>query len=369
MYFSRFMPTTDLGGGSRRLMQMLEIFRDLRCELVSAPRGDRISTALRSKIRGKSVSGFLPGYTMRGMNMHRWHPVFRQNVYRLGALSQAWSRSIPEIAALDMVFMDDPVYFRPLLKILYRKAIPVAAISHNVESLVCQQTGTSPAFKLLEREIKILLCCRLVVTISREEDILLKNLGVSSLFLPYYPAEPILTRLEAVREARRHSAKEGVLLIGTALNTPTREGMIQAARYWQEHRLDRYAGKLLIAGFSSEKYFTPDQFGGGVEFVERLTNDELDCILSRVKAGLCYQSRGAGALTRICEMLIAGVPVLANSHAARSYYNRTGVIEFRALCELDEAIQQIDALEGRIALPPAPDMSYLFAELKKIVTG
>jgi len=35
-------------------------------------------------------------------------------------------------------------------------------------------------------------------------------------------------------------------------------------------------------------------------------------------------ANGSGALTRICEMLCAGVPVLANTYTALSYYNMKG---------------------------------------------
>jgi len=60
--------------------------------------------------------------------------------------------------------------------------------------------------------------------------------------------------------------------------------------------------------------------------------------MSSVKALLCYQNSGSGALTRICEMLIAGVPVIANSHAARSFYNKKGLIEFSVLEDIDSVL-------------------------------
>jgi hypothetical protein len=215
-------------------------------------------------------------------------------------------------------------------------------------------------------ELQLLARCRLVITVSREEDVLLNNLGIPSLFIPYFPGEPILQRLRAVRAARGNKAKHGFLAIGNAKNLQTRAGLADLGRFWQENRLDAAAGKLLLGGFKSAEFFSPGQFGPGVELLGTLENDRLAQILSRIKACICYQESGSGALTRICEMLVAGVPVLANTHAARSYYNMNGVIEFGELAELAEAVKGIDFLEGTIPMPQAPDAAILARELQKV---
>jgi len=58
---------------------------------------------------------------------------------------------------------------------------------------------------------------------------------------------------------------------------------------------------------------------------------------------ICYQESGAGALTKIREMLLAGVPVLANAHACRSYdeYRGAGLVEFADLGDLDRATADV----------------------------
>jgi hypothetical protein len=66
-------------------------------------------------------------------------------------------------------------------------------------------------------------------------------------------------------------------------------------------------------------------------------------------------------------MLIAGVPVLANTHAARSYYNMKGVLEFRELDELSEALKQADQFDGDISLPQAPDCAALSLAIQRIL--
>ena len=369
IYFSRFLPTPELGGGSRRMMQIQEMLRahELGFQLVCNSRGDRIPEKIRKKIKKTSHRKDLFSPLRLSLSLRKWSADHRDMVYRLRKFSEIWVRSIKELPELDMAILDDPIYFLPLLKKLRRLHIPVIAVSHNLETLASNQVKKKWAMDLFKKELEILSRCRLVITLSREEAVLLRNLAIRSLYLPYYPVEPILGRLLAVREIRKHNSKEGILMVGTVKNLQTREGVVRAASYWHQNRLDRTAGKLIIGGYKSETFFDPRPFGDSVDFRGTLANEEMDHLLSRVKAFLCYQESGAGALTRICEMLIAGVPVLANPHAARSYYHRKGVIEFRELDELGEALKQTDVFDGEIPLPQAPRISPLSLEIQRIL--
>jgi hypothetical protein len=86
-----------------------------------------------------------------------------------------------------------------------------------------------------------------------------------------------------------------------------------------------------------------------------------------VKAAIVYQECGSGALTKICEFLLAGVPVLANQHAARSYYNCSGVIEFASVAELPLLIKHISGPELKIAEPAKPDYSELILQVTALL--
>ena len=370
IYFSRFMPTPDLGGGSRRMVQIHEMLKTINPELqlISHLRGDRIpeKTKIEIEIRSRRKDIFAP--PRLSWSLRKWNEDHRGMVYRLRKFSSIWAKTVKELPQLDAAIMDDPVYFLPLFKKLRQLHIPVIAVCHNLETLAANQVENKWAMDLFQEELEILSKCRLVITISREEDVLLNNLGIRTLYIPYYPVEPILGRLLVVRESRRGVAKNGTLMVGTMINLPTREGMERAAAWWQQNRLDREAGKLIIGGFQSEMYFDPRPFGDCVDFRGTMTNEEIDSLLCRVKAILCYQETGAGALTRIGEMLIAGVPVLANTHAARSYYNMKGVIEFRELEGLGEALKKIGKLTDEIPVPQVPDSSALSREISRILT-
>jgi hypothetical protein len=370
IYFSRFKPTYERGGGSRRMMQIYELLAKIipALQLVTPSGGTPGEKKLKKKIRKESSrrDSFAP--PRRAISLRKWHESHLTMAYRLREFSKIWARSITGLKELDMAIMEDPIYLMPLFKKLLRQRIPVIASSQNLETLAPNQVKRKWALDFFKEELEVLSRCRLVITVSREEDVLLNNLGIPSLFIPYYPGEPILQRLLAVRHNREKTVKDGFLAIGNAKNLQTREGMKNLGRYWQENHLEAAAGKLLLGGLNSDEFLTPDQFGDSVEFLGALPHDRLDHILTRVKAFICYQESGSGSLTRICDMLCAGVPVLANTYAARSYYNMKGVIEFSGLDRLGKVLQQLDSFAGDIPLPPEPDIAFLETEIVKIMS-
>jgi hypothetical protein len=362
IYFSRFLPSIERGGGSRRLLQVCQVLKGMNAdwELVSTQRQDRLSEEAIRRIE-KS----LPGQCRKTCRC--WSEKRRTAACRLGEISREWSRQAgKENSRLKMAIMDDPIYFIPLFEKLKRLAIPLIGICHNLESLAPEQVASDPRRLLFQREIALLAQCRLVITISREETFLLHNLGIPALFFPYHPVESILNRLLRVREQRKRTDKEGILLLGNVLNLQTRQGMEKMIDFWEASELFREHGKLLVAGYGTENHLR-NSGSRAIEFLGALADVELDSRLTRIKACLCFQEKGAGALTRIGEMLIANVPVLANSHAARSYCNRKGVIGFHDVKDLAGALHQAEKWNEEIPLPLAPETSGLMAKMKKII--
>ncbi len=345
-------------------MQMLELLEAFNCEVVSSARADRIEKKVLARIQAGQGESLLARSALFRSPLNLWDESRREAACRFYAFSRQWARHLERSVTPDLVFVDDPVYFQPLIKTANRLRIPVIAVCHNLESLVYNQASQRRVLDLFKEEIAVLSRCRMTITISREETLLLNNLGASALYFPYYPARPILDRLLAVRKQRAAGRKDGVILIGNVKNPPTREGMLQAVAYWQEHDLERIAGPIMVGGFDTERIATELADSRGVAFLGSLSNEQLDSILCRVKACLCYQERGAGALTKICEMLVAGVPVAANTVAARSYHGMAGVFEFNCLDALRSALEQLDAAPGEIPAPEQPDSTRLLNAIK-----
>ena len=399
IHFSRFVPVTGSGGGARRTRQMLQVLESFQPQMISAGRRTRIpdlspgdlgfpdTTVLHyysgrdGKLKywstfdlktigaaeAKRPFAFdrITGIFKTGKGAKHWSREHKQKVNRLCALSAEWARQL-DLSVLDLAFVDDPVYFFPLTERLKKIGVPVVAVSHNIESLASHQVNRRYRQHLFNREVEILAACDLVVTISREEAWLLKNLDINALFFPYYPVEEILNRLLAIRKNRKKTKKRDFLLMGTTINEATRQGMFSVIDHWKRQELFREGDRLLVAGFMSDIFLKEIKSEKNIEVLGPLPDEELDRIFGSVRANIVYQDWGSGALTRIMETLAAGVPLLINSHAARSYHNMTGVIEFNALHELGDLFREIEKVEMRFPVPPRPDAAFLTTEIERI---
>ena len=421
IHFSRFVPVTRLGGGARRTRQIVELLESFHPGMVSAGRtaglqdytpadlgfGKGTSLHYYSGKDGKlnywstfdlesacaegngnsfpnrsdeNVRVFSSGFqgVRKKKNIDRlWSPDHREKVKRFRTISAEWAHRI-DLSQLSLALVDDPVYFLPLTGQLKEKGVPVAAVSHNIESLASHQVKRRCQRDLFNREIDALKKCDLVITISREEAWLLENLDINAFFLPYYPVEEILQRLLTIRENRQKTEKKDFLLIGSTVNDATRQGMSAVIDKWRANEWGGEGDRLLVAGYKSDVFLKDIKRAGArgrgglsqqdsIEVLGPLSDEELDKVMSRVRAAIVYQEFGSGALTRIMETLAAGVPVPVNTHAARSYHNLAGVFEFHDLDELGTVFERIKKAAGQVPLPSAPDPEPVIDAMKKIM--
>ncbi|MFA5114068.1 MAG: hypothetical protein WC529_07235 [Candidatus Margulisiibacteriota bacterium] len=360
IYFSRFLPTIDRGGGCHRMMQMLTALSGFEVELVSAPRGDWLpENKLRHNAREVAVN--VQSALARLSPAVDWGPDLNKMAIRFRSIAGQWADKLTAAKAPALVIIDDPIYFLPLYDRVKKLGLPVIAFCQNIESLSFVHPNVKSARALLQQELETLAGCDEVVLLAQEEDWLLRNLGQKPILFPYYPVQPLVDRLMAVRQARSGGAKNDVLLMGTANNLPTRLGISEALAFWGGACRER----LLVAGYNTGRYFENKTFPDNVRLLGELTNQQHDELLARVKAVLCYQLSGSGALTRICEMLIAGVPVVANRHAARSYHRLDGVHEFDTLADLPKLLAGLPEQGEESAPPQPPDPGPLRAAIAK----
>jgi len=217
----------------------------------------------------------------------------------------------------------------------------IIALPHNLEALV---PGHRDAFTYrflpdsFENEVKHLAKADSVFCISREEQWLLRLRGIEADYLPYYPPQPILLNLLELRKQRGHASPHRFLILGTAYNPPTRIGMIEQIQ-WLKKINQSFNFIVDIAGYGTE---TLKEYCDDERFVLHgaIDTDKLNYLLTSVKAVLVHQKAGVGALTRIPEMLIAGVPVIANANACRSAFDYAGVYCYDDSQELAELMSE-----------------------------
>ncbi|MFO7606143.1 MAG: hypothetical protein R6W72_07585 [Desulfurivibrionaceae bacterium] len=218
----------------------------------------------------------------------------------------------------------------------------VIAMPHNLESLVPNQFSRiskkrSPLW--FNEELKVLSTCDHIVTISREEQWLLRLYGINADFLPYYPPEATETALLSVRKHRHDNSSCGdmkkFLLLGTFYNPPTRLGMLKLVRHFAQKQNQRdLPYEIHIAGYGTEKLREAIDIPKGVQLHGEIEQSKLEMLLSDINGVIAHQPATTGCLTKIPEMLIAGIPLLLNANSARSWHGWPGIHIYENLTEL-----------------------------------
>lgn len=225
----------------------------------------------------------------------------------------------------------------------------VIALPHNMEALaswdqldpITRKTGAA----YLDWERKFLGRMHAVYAISRDETCLLRNLGVTAFYYPYWPDEAAFQEALTARALRRQDDRSGpILVLGSALNGPTEEGM----RRLIAGLASATSRPIVVAGRGVSRLHSA-AIGDRVEFRSDVSPDELTALCARAACACIHQERGAGALTRIRHLLISGVPVVCNTVAARDYAGEPGVSVYD---RLQDAAPLCETAAGAIPEPP-----------------
>lgn len=158
--------------------------------------------------------------------------------------------------------------------------------------------------------------------------------------LPYHPPADIeehLLDLRRDRSARSH-AGTSVLALGTMGSEPTARGFRDLLRMLERDSIMRStAESIVIAGYGTERMRTAFE-RTGARVVGTVSEEDLHALQLDARALLVHYVPTPGALTRIPEALIAGIPVIANRHAARGYEAIPGVHVYDSPEELRELL-------------------------------
>lgn len=214
---------------------------------------------------------------------------------------------------------------------------------HNLESLVPTQFDSithKQAPYWLYDEINRLKLCDEVYAISKEETWLLQLFGVNASYYPYYPPKVIEQELLSIKRKRQKRIKENTkaqyLVLGSATNPPTRLGMQKLINYFESQENVNYT--IHLAGYNTETL----EISKGSTIISHVTvsTDMLNNLLIQTDGIIIYQPTTSGALTRIVENRIAGIPIYANFGAARDFYNLPDVHVYNEVEELNKLINR-----------------------------
>ena len=239
----------------------------------------------------------------------------------------------------DVIFIWENTQDTPSLFMMKAAGAKIIAYPHNLESLVPTQVDVVSHKKApywLYEEIDRLKLCDEVYAISKEETWLLQLFGVNATYFPYYPPKAIEQELlvtKSKREAyqKNNKCEKSFLILGSATNPPTRMGMQKLIDYFGSK--DKLPYTMHVAGYQSETLNYVQNLK--IEYHGTMHACDLDELQIQVDGIIINQPTTSGALTRIVENRLAGIPIYANFGAARDFYNLPDVYVYENFEELE----------------------------------
>lgn len=331
---SHFLPNAFGHGGNKRAAQIDHLLFEAG---IVPKQADFTNTIVTENKLLLYLSGVRQNMTLRTDNKSK---------YAIGRYKAIFEQFVKQYKPSLFIWESTIEYNLILAEVLYKNNVPVIALPHNLESLVAGHKSVfsnKPSPQWLLEELDYLKLCKKVFTISSEEHWLLSNYGINVGYLPYYPppgAESFLLGIRTRKSARITEQKNGqsnVLLLGTFHNQPTFAGFTELLQHIQTIK----GLKINIAGFGSEKL--KDIFTGtDLKVWGSVDNETLADLITDADCAVIHQQPSSGALTRIPELLTAGLPVIANTHAARSCNQTQGFNIYNSYDELREILSSIN---------------------------
>jgi glycosyltransferase involved in cell wall biosynthesis len=334
--YSPFQPKQTGHGGEKRAKQIEDLLLSLKTEHETL----KLPELNKSSRFTRLISHFLNFRSIKELNI----PFNSFKQYRI--ISSNYSNAkklISKFKEKSIIIYEHSIalnWFIPLL--LKKQGHILIIIPHNLESLVpFQKSGISSASSpdgFLE-EIQLLKHADLVLTISKEEEWLLNLFNINTLYYPYSPSNEEIIILNAIAKGREiRKANQSFLIIGSASNPPTKYGMIELLGKLDNNRTLNC--KFHIAGYNTETLVNEITYPDRFIFHGTVDTEELHDLYKTVDAAILYQQPSTGALTKIPELLSAGIPVIANQHSARNYFNIDNVLIYREFDELLDLLEK-----------------------------
>lgn len=363
---SRFISNPWGDGGAKRSAQIEELLQKNGL----AYENEDFSLA-KTKDWRRSIFLFIKGIRL---TLKEFSLAEIRSVSNLISMSKYFGLRIPSFEkyrTADVVFLNEDTtpgaYGYPYLAKSYGKSI--IGVPHNLESLAVQgndlQSG-KPRLKWLFEDIKRFGLCDAVFCISKEETWLLQVFGVNAHYLPYYPPHKTENHLLSIREKRMKRLPiitNHFLLLGSATNPPTRQGMEDLLGFLSRQKsLPFY---LDVAGYKTESLKCVSH--PNIRLHGTVSDEQLESLLVETDGLIISQPPTSGALTRIEESLIAGIPIFASFSSARDYFQEKDIQIFDSY---DDLLGLLNNSEYRIAAKPTRNTSaeHIFAAVCKTLS-
>ncbi len=329
-------------GGEHRSEQILEILSRNNIQTTELQQSNyRQSRPIRDRLSGAI-------YSIKNLD---WEAFCARRLGGIGQMFNLYDRELTKPQKYQAIIWETTgESITPEIKKKYQ--LPLIALPHNIESFFIahfRQQNSQKVFDYLAQEIKALKAADFVFTVSEEEQILLRNHDIEAEYLPYYPGQRLIELYSEIRTARQISQKESFLILGSAKNHANIEGFIELTN-WINLGSQNKSLEVKLVGNQTETLKDILNYPW-LKICGTATKQELKQYLIETQAVLIHQKKGLGVLTRIPEMLAAGIPVVANRIAARSVSHLPGVHVYDSPEELHQLLK---TQFGEVPMPLPP---------------
>ncbi|MBD2343421.1 glycosyltransferase [Anabaena subtropica] len=297
--------------------------------------------------RSRPISDRLTGASLC-IQDGNWDAFRDRRVGGLGQKYYQYQQELTKVERLDALIWETTAE-SVTPKIGKKYNLPVIALPHQLESffqIYFYKRPSHAVFQYLKQEIQALSLVNAVFTISEEDQILLNNCGINAEYLPYYPSQRLINFYSQIRQQRKKYPQKEFLILGSVHNQLTREGILELLA-WINCYPEKQLLNITLVGNQTESLKNIIDYPW-LKIIGTANQTELEDLLLRAKAILIHQLKGVGVLTRIPEMLVAGIPVIANRIAARSASHIPGVYIY------DDPEELQSLLSGKFAEVPFP---------------
>lgn len=333
--YTKFPNNPHGDGGSKRSAQIEEYWRNQPVEFIDEkfvlPKNYSLWQSFKWCCRAMSFIGRKVGWSKHHTLKDKFNAILTYAL-RLPIIYDKYN-------GMNVTFLWENTHDVASLYLMKAAGTKIIGCPHNLESLVptqCDPITHKQAPYWLYDEIERLKLCDEVWAISKEETWLLQVFGVNAIYYPYYPPKVVEQELLEIKRhrAQRHNAKKQYLILGSATNPPTRMGMQNLIDYFDKQKDIKYI--IHIAGYNTETLNVPQ--GSAIINHGTVSDEELRDLSINTDGIIIYQPATSGALTRIVENRIAGIPIYANFGAARDYHNLPDVHVYASMEELNEML-------------------------------
>lgn len=200
-----------------------------------------------------------------------------------------------------------------------------------------------------------------IFTISVEEAWWLKLHGIEAQHLPYFPAPGHRERLERIRRGRLPNRETGLLWLADFRNPANLSGIRPALRWLAKHT--PRGMPVLVVGRGTE-FLQRDLFRDlpqPLRILGEKSEDELEQLQCRCLAQMIVHPATSGMLTRVVDAAVAGIPIVGNAMALKSYRHffagtqpqPDGPFSPRVLSAPERPDQEAQAFLASLSMPPS----------------